>query len=211
MGFIYKITNTINQKSYIGQTIKTLEKRFSQHQHNYDKPYFSQVVLYKAFKKYGIENFTFEEVEEVPDNQLDEKEKYWIKFYDSYNNGYNSTIRGRDISLYDWDEEQIISLYHQEKSARKVAKLIRCDHSTIDAILNKNKVKRYSQAERLSKAVYLKKEDFYQEFSSTTDVAQWLMDNNYTIMKNRKNVRQEVANRIRLNKKYFGFEIGYKE
>ena len=65
VGFIYKITNTINQKCYIGQTIKTLEKRFSQHKNNYTKPYFSQLVLYKAFKKYGIENFVFEEVEEM--------------------------------------------------------------------------------------------------------------------------------------------------
>lgn len=104
-------------------------------------------MLYKAFKKYGIENFIFEEVEEVSDDLLDEREKYWIKFYNSYNDGYNSTIRGRDISLYDWDEEEIINLYHQEKSARKVAKIIRCDHSTIDAILNKNCIKRYTRAD----------------------------------------------------------------
>jgi intein-encoded DNA endonuclease-like protein len=49
--------------------------------------------------------------------------------------------------LYEWDEEEIVNLYHQEKSARKVAKTIRCDHSTIDAILNKNNVKRYSTAD----------------------------------------------------------------
>lgn len=78
---------------------------------------------------------------------LDEREKYWIKFYNSYNNGYNSTIRGRDISLYNWDEEEIINLYHQEKSARKVAKITRCDHSTIDTILNKNCIKRYTRAD----------------------------------------------------------------
>ena len=84
MGFIYKITNTINQKCYVGQTVKTLEKRFSQHKNNYTKPYFQQIVLYKAFKKYGIENFTFEEVEEVSNELLDEREKYWIKFYNSY-------------------------------------------------------------------------------------------------------------------------------
>lgn len=211
MGFIYKITNTINQKCYIGQTIKTLEKRFSQHQNNYTKPYFSQIVLYKAFKKYGIENFIFEEVEEVSDDLLDEREKYWIKFYNSYNDGYNSTIRGRDISLYDWDEEEIINLYHQEKSARKVAKIIRCDHSTIDAILNKNCIKRYTRADQASKPLCFKKEDEFYEFQNTTEAAQWLIDNGYTAIKNRKIVRQEITRKIKLHQKYFDFEVNYKE
>lgn len=211
MGFIYKITNTINQKCYIGQTVKTLEKRFSQHRNNYTKPYFSQVVLYKAFKKYGIENFTFEKVEEISDELLDEREKYWIKFYNSYNDGYNSTIRGRDISLYEWDEEEIINLYHQEKSARKVAKIIRCDHNTIDTILNKNCVKRYTRADQASKPLYFKKNDEFYEFNNTTEAAQWLMDNGYATVENRKIVRQEITRKIKLHQKYFDFEVNYKE
>jgi len=52
-------------------------------------------VLYKAFNKYGIENFTFEEIEQVDNSILDEREKYWIEYYDSYFNGYNSTLGGR--------------------------------------------------------------------------------------------------------------------
>ena len=53
MGYIYKIQNLINGNVYIGQTVKPVEKRFQQHRNNYDKPYFSQLILYKAFKKYG--------------------------------------------------------------------------------------------------------------------------------------------------------------
>ena len=75
MGYIYKITNTLNDKVYIGQTVKSLQKRFTQHKNNSNKPYFSQIVLYKAFNKYGIENFTFEQIEEVPNDCLDEREK----------------------------------------------------------------------------------------------------------------------------------------
>ena len=77
--------------------------------------------MYKAFRKYGVENFTFEEIEEVENDLLDEREKYWISFYDSYYNGYNSTIGGRLVQLYDWDVDQIIELYMELKSARKVA------------------------------------------------------------------------------------------
>ena len=98
MGYIYKITNKINGKIYVGQTIKNYEERFRQHRLNYNKEYFSQIVLYKAFKKYGIENFSFEMIEEVEREKLDEREKYWIEYYNSYvknNCGYNITFGGQ--------------------------------------------------------------------------------------------------------------------
>ena len=139
MGYIYKITNTLNDKVYIGQTIKTVQKRFTQHKNNSNKEYFSQIVLYKAFNKYGIENFICEEIEEVPNDKLDEREKYWIEYYDSYFNGYNSTLGGRATQLYNWDTDDIIEKYMILKSARAVAKEIGCDHSTIDRILNETK------------------------------------------------------------------------
>ena len=127
MGHIYKITNTLNNKIYIGQTIKTVDKRFQQHKNNINKDYFSQIVLYKAFKKYGIENFICEEIEEVPNELLDEREKYWIEYYNSYFEGYNSTLGGRAIKLYNWDVDDIIEKYQELKSARKVAQVLGCD------------------------------------------------------------------------------------
>ena len=78
MGYIYKIENKLNGKVYIGQTVKTVEKRFNQHKNNSNKDYFSQIVLYKAFNKYGIENFECVELEEIDNELLDEREKYWI-------------------------------------------------------------------------------------------------------------------------------------
>ena len=209
MGFIYKITNLINNKIYIGQTIKTVEKRFNQHKNNYIKPYFSQIVLYKAMKKYGIDNFSCEEIEEVENKQLDEREKYWIKYYNSYYDGYNSTIGGRLVELYDWDVEDIIEKYHQLKSARKVAKIIGCDHNTIDRILNANQVIRYSPAQQQSKPLYFKKKNEYYEFETTTEAAQWLIENNITKMKEIRCVRQEITNRIHNKKTYFGYELNY--
>lgn len=210
MGYIYKITNTLNNKIYIGQTIKTVQKRFTQHKNNSNKEYFSQIVLYKAFNKYGIENFVCEEIEEVTNDKLDERERYWINYYDSYFNGYNSTLGGRATQLYNWDVDDIIEKYLSLKSARAVAKVIGCDHSTIDRILNENNVKRFTASQQLSKPLYFKKNNELYYFETTRDAAMWLINNKITKMTNPNLVRQEITSRIRKNKKYFGFEIYYE-
>lgn len=88
---IYKITNLINGKIYIGQSIH-IERRFYEHQH---KEYWDdKKVLYKAFRKYGLNNFSFEIIEECLEEQLNIREKYWIDYYNSYENGYNMTSGG---------------------------------------------------------------------------------------------------------------------
>lgn len=82
---IYKITNNINNKCYIGQS-RRIEKRWENHKYsNLNYP------LYRAFKKYGIQNFTFEIVEECSINDLNSKEAYWIKYYCPE---YNQTAGG---------------------------------------------------------------------------------------------------------------------
>lgn len=210
MGYIYKITNTINGKNYIGQTIKSIEKRFSQHKNNYTKPYFEHLALYKAFRKYGIENFTFEPIEEIDNEKLDEREIYWIKEYNSYYNGYNSTLGGRLIQLYDWDIDQIINLYMELKSARKVAEKLGCDHSTIDNLLNANKVPRFSAAEQMGKTMYLRKDEKEFKFSSPDAAARWLIENNLVQSKNVRCVRNYLTNNYLKKKPYYGYEIDYE-
>lgn len=90
--FVYKITNIINNKVYIGQTTETIEKRFKRHcgYQLQDNTY-----LHRAIKKYGSDNFYIEKIDEANNQkELDEKEIYWIKYYQSDKNGYNlkSTI-----------------------------------------------------------------------------------------------------------------------
>ena len=210
MGYIYKIQNLINDSVYIGQTVKAVEKRFQQHRNNYDKPYFSQLTLYKAFKKYGLENFSFEVIEEVSNELLDEREKYWIDYYDSYKNGYNMTLGGRLIELYKWDLQEIIDLYHTHKSARKVAEIIGCDHSTIDNLLNSNNIPRYSKGEQFNRIVCLEKQGVFEKFNSAREAAQWLIDNQYSKTKNIKSVRMMITNAATNNKTYLNFKIYYE-
>lgn len=181
MGFIYKITNNINGKVYIGQTIKTIKKRWQQHICNSSKPYFQQIVLYKAMKKYGKENFYIEPIEEIDNSQLDEREKYWIKYYNSYKNGYNSTIGGKATTLYELDEEQIIFDYYNLKTARKVAKKYNVDHAVIDGILNAHNIPHFSQRQYNGQRVKCFKDGIEYSFDSIVDCAQFLIDNDPNI------------------------------
>ena len=210
MGYIYKIQNLINGNVYIGQTVKPVEKRFQQHRNNYDKPYFSQLILYKAFKKYGLDNFSFEALEKVDNDKLDEREKYWIDYYDSYKNGYNMTLGGRSIELYKWDLQEILDLYHLHKSARKVAEIIGCDHSTIDHLLNANNIPRYSRGEQFNKIVCLEKQGKVEKFNSTREAAQWLIDNHYSKTNKVKVVIASIGDAVRKNETYLNFTIYYE-
>ena len=91
MGFIYKIWNEENDKLYIGQTSVGIKTRWSSHLKNYLT---NNAVIYRAMRKYGAGVFHIEQIEECDNSLLDEREKYWINYYDSYKNGYNSTPGG---------------------------------------------------------------------------------------------------------------------
>ena len=102
---IYKVTNKQNNKVYIGQTVKSLNQRRSEHKHRflYEN---SHNKFYNALKKYGWKNFSWEILEESNNwtyETLDEKEKYYIKLYDSINNGYN-ILEGGNCSRIDGEQ-----------------------------------------------------------------------------------------------------------
>ena len=88
---IYKITNIKTKECYIGQAIH-IKDRFVEHAKcglGIDTPAGNK--LYKAIQEFGLWNFSFEVLEECPREQLNEKEKYYIDLYSSYDYGYNST------------------------------------------------------------------------------------------------------------------------
>lgn len=90
MGVIYKTTNLINSKIYIGKRIFSKDKFYR------SKYYGSGKILKESIKKYGLENFSREVLEEVNNDLLDEREIYWIEKYNATNKeiGYNLTKGG---------------------------------------------------------------------------------------------------------------------
>lgn len=141
-GFIYKITNTINGKSYIGQTIQNVKERFYQHCATKCSKAVSNMAIHRAIKKYGKSNFTVEVIEEIDFANLNDRERYWIKYYNSYNNGYNSTKGGQDgIKLFkNLDTESIVREYKSGKSLREIGRLFNVDKQTIKDLLVRNNI-----------------------------------------------------------------------
>lgn len=87
---IYCFTNPINNKRYIGQS-KNIEQRYLAHKARYLNLLYDN-HFYRALRKYGFDTFIFSVLEET--SNLDEAEIKWIEYYDSFNNGYNSTSGG---------------------------------------------------------------------------------------------------------------------
>ena len=101
MGIIYKIVNRVNAKIYIGRD-----------KHNNPKYMGSGKLLQLAFKKYGIENFYKETIEECDNDNLDAREKFWIKELKSQDHliGYNIADGGHnDFTMNDYVKSKISS------------------------------------------------------------------------------------------------------
>lgn len=140
---IYKITNLINGKCYIGQT-SNAKLRFRQHK---NKGYGQEQnkILYYAFDKYGLENFSFEVIEKDRED-YNQRQRYWIRYYDSFENGYNMTEGGEEPPLHikqnspfathtQQEVDEIIKMILEtDKTFIQIAELSGYDYSAIKRI-----------------------------------------------------------------------------
>lgn len=147
-GKIYKITNKINGKIYVGQTTKTLTERFQKHCWGTTAKdiYHFNMAIKEAIRKYGKENFIIELIEEVEQDKLDEREVYWISYYDSYNKGYNCTLGGqngatRPASLSWLEENEIIEAKYLGFSSKEIGQVYNIDRSTVKNIFNRHNLR----------------------------------------------------------------------
>lgn len=128
--FIYKATSKTTSKVYIGLSTQTLQQRINQHNsHAYN--YQSNYHFHCAIRKYGADDFEYEIIEDNIDNIeiLKEREQYWIKYYDSYYNGYNSTLGGEGRTIR--DDEEIKRLFEEGKYTKEIAEITGYHRNTI--------------------------------------------------------------------------------
>lgn len=103
---IYRIENLVNHKSYIGQSVD-IHDRWVLHKWELNNDKHNNQHLLRSWHKYGEGNFEFSIIEKCDENQLNEREIYWIAYYNAYHNGYNQTMGGDGCLGKVWTEEEI--------------------------------------------------------------------------------------------------------
>ncbi len=208
LGYVYKITNDINDKVYIGETTRSLEVRFQEHA--FEKRSTSRI--HKAIQELGWQHFKIQEIERVPISQLYERETYWISEYNSYHNGYNGNPSGQwegGNQRY-WDSVHVIepNIYFDsaEDMGRKVHSLtswsFRFCNDKVKECLSKNipfldyhleykrvpieEISSIEDQENWIKTLniqfagkHLYCPQLNQEFETTGQAAKYILDNNY--------------------------------
>ena len=189
MPYIYKITNKINNKVYIGKTLKTIEERWREHISDYSKIRNEKRPLYDAMNKYGIENFTIEEIEKCSVDVVNEREKYWIQYYNSYigfedSKGYNATLGGDGKHYINYEE--VCLLYEKYQNKTQVANILNIDLGTVSKILKLYDIKTKSVKEILTEKygkqveMYDLNKNYLQTFPSVNAAARYMVENKLT-------------------------------
>ena len=123
--YIYKITNKVNGKVYIGQSVRPVEKRFNRHMNDAINNKLDTHFA-RAIRKYGKDNFICEVIDTATNqNDLTLKEQYWIQYYDSVNVGYNETdaIQKCGGNTYaSKTKEELLGIYEKIRKS-KIGKL----------------------------------------------------------------------------------------
>lgn len=136
-GIIYKYTSP-SGKSYIGQTSRSMKARAMKNGIGYEK----SSIFYAAILKYGFNNFTLEILEEIPQDQLDSREIFWIDYYNTLQpNGYNCHMGGANdyqnrkkanTQVYKYSlTGELLQVYN---SLTEAAKDNNCHYQTISAV-----------------------------------------------------------------------------
>lgn len=194
MAYIYQITNDINGKIYIGKTEFSIEKRFKEHCQDAFRDRNEKRPLYAAMRKYGIEHFHIELIEET-DNP-EEREVFWIENKRSFKNGYNATVGGDGKKYIDYD--LVISTYKEIKSITDTAKALNISADSVSNILHQNNISIISSSEvNLNKYgkitnMYSLEGEFLKSFSSTNEAAQYMINNNLTNCK-KTTIKQHIT------------------
>ena len=103
---VYKATNKVNGKVYVGQTIQSWSNRKAEHKNRHPD---SRNHFHRSIRKYGWDSFEWKVIDTANSiDELNEKEVFWISVFDSFNNGYNGTYGGQNA-------------HHSEETRKKIS------------------------------------------------------------------------------------------
>lgn len=168
---IYKFTNKITGQSYIGQSVD-IKRRYNQHKNRYDEfgdkeAPLEDTYFHSMLRHYGFHNFDFEILEECNKEDLNDKEIYYIAFYNSLKpNGYNQTHGGNEphtnaLSSLS-DVESIINLLqNSDYSNMEIGKMFGISDQMVSDINNGRSWKKDGITYPIAKRKGRKKRTYY--------------------------------------------------
>lgn len=117
-GTIYKITTKHNGLVYVGQTVQSLRRRWRSHLSHFYLNTHHNELLQKVFDKYGEDDFVVEVLDTCDVSELDEKERYWISYYDATNRekGYNFESGGNKLKKHSENTVQKMKISQRGKN-----------------------------------------------------------------------------------------------
>lgn len=183
IGVIYKIENLINQKIYIGKSAVSFEYRWSEHQKNFNALR-DNMAIHHAMFKYGRDAFDAQIIEECDNSIIDEREQYWINYYDSYHSGYNCTIGGDGALKYDYS--LIVQLWTEGKSILDISEITGAERHTVTRVLKNNNISEeeiYRRDHGKSVLQYTTEGIFVNKFCSLTDASEQFDKDNISNIK----------------------------
>lgn len=135
MGYIYKITNLNNNKCYIGQTSRSYKDRWAEHKRDKRKEPYCNWPLYRMLNSTQEEDISWEVIEEISNDKLNEREIYWIKYYNSKDDGYNCNYGGNNGTKYNYEKVLEYWLNEGKRNFTKTAKYFNTDKGYISDIV----------------------------------------------------------------------------
>lgn len=181
-GYIYKITNKINGKAYVGKTTDTVQVRWEEHLRDSRRSRWANRPLYSAIRKYGVDKFAVEVLEKVDLENLSERETYWIEYFHTYSDGYNATTGGDGKVLYDYD--LIAKLLRDGRRYQEVSDIVGCCYDTVRFVAKKYNIDYIAEPPTAKLCIPVEQYDldghYIQSFNSFSDAARWLFENKYT-------------------------------
>lgn len=169
MAYIYKITNLVNNKVYIGETICEIRVRWNQHKSTSFNPnsHAYNYHIHCSIRKYGIENFKIEEIEQCLDEERFKRETCYILLYESYKpeKGYNYSVEGEGPTLY--LTQDFLNYWEQGFQVGEIAEQMGCHRGTVSKRLHANGISHEEIMKRYGEYVSQRDGKPVQQYSLT--------------------------------------------
>lgn len=208
MPYIYKISNNLNEKLYIGKTSKSIKKRFKEHCKDSSK--FSKRPLYADMVKYGFQNFKIELIEFCENEELaNEREQFWIQYFQAYYNGYNSTHGGYGKRIYDY--ELIYKEWLNDRNCSATAMRLGISPETVSLAVKKHNEIPYCK-NNLTVDMLDLQGNYIRSFNSIREAAKFMISKKNKNTSNGGGYSSHISSVCRGNRKTcFGYKWRYSE